>query len=530
MKRYSKPILLFFLITAGLLLRLKCYLENPSLWLDEAALVLTIIRRSFKDIFLGYDYNPTSPTAPIGFLMLEKGAIQLLGNNELVLRAFPFLCSAAAVCSFFMLAKRYTSASGAVLALALFALAGPLIRYAGEVKPYSCDVFVAVVLLLLAYYMSKTKMSPSRIIFFGFAGAAALWFSYAALFVLGGALGTLMIFDLRRRKYARCASFGLVAYLWVLSFLGLYFVEWNQLGQNKSLYEMWAGAFLPWTAGAGGVLIWLKNSFSSLFSSTMGFSWPYLAAGLFLLGSASLFSKDKEKCFLLISPLLAVVLAAAVHKYPFSGRFLLFLVPSLAILIAEGMAFVGGKLPMSSVALRFVLMGCVFFFPLKDAADIFIRSHPREEMRPVMRHFKEHYQPHDAVYLNNSAQYAYGYYRGYYGLDIQTFFEGIIVEYAAGVPVPPAFDLERHVAFGRYLYNREGYAVEFRWGDTIKDFLQENAWNEMRYNKRTWLIFSHFPEGYEGAVLDYFNKEGKMLDDFHAPGASIYLYDLSRNI
>ena len=92
MKRYSKPILLFFLITAGLLLRLKCYLENPSLWLDEAALVLTIIRRSFKDIFLGYDYNPTSPTAPIGFLMLEKGAIQLLGNNELVLRAFPFLC------------------------------------------------------------------------------------------------------------------------------------------------------------------------------------------------------------------------------------------------------------------------------------------------------------------------------------------------------------------------------------------------------------------------------------------------------
>ena len=167
MKRYSKPILLFFLITAGLLLRLKCYLENPSLWLDEAALVLTIIRRSFKDIFLGYDYNPTSPTAPIGFLMLEKGAIQLLGNNELVLRAFPFLCSAAAVCSFFMLAKRYTSASGAVLALALFALAGPLIRYAGEVKPYSCDVFVAVVLLLLAYYMSKTKMSPSRIIFFG---------------------------------------------------------------------------------------------------------------------------------------------------------------------------------------------------------------------------------------------------------------------------------------------------------------------------------------------------------------------------
>jgi 4-amino-4-deoxy-L-arabinose transferase-like glycosyltransferase len=274
--------LVYFLIAAGLVLRLKYYLDNPSPWLDEAALVLTIIRRSFSDIFSGNNYCPHLPTAPAGFLMLEKGAMQIFGTHELVLRAFPFLCSVVSLFLFFVLAKKSAGDSVAPWALALFALAGPLARYAGEVKPYSCDVLIAVILCLLADYMSKKEMRPWRVICLGFAGGAALWFSYTSIFVLGGILLTLLISGLMQKRYSRCVSFGLAACFWALSFLALYVFEMKQISQNKIYYAIWAKAFLPWTAGLGGILLWLKNSFLSLFGDTMGFAWTYLAAGLFL--------------------------------------------------------------------------------------------------------------------------------------------------------------------------------------------------------------------------------------------------------
>ena len=85
----------FGLMAVGILLRLRLYLEDRSLLLDEAALALEIIRRTFTEIIYGLSYNPSSPTAPAGFLLLEKGAIQIIADNEHVLRLFPFLFSIA---------------------------------------------------------------------------------------------------------------------------------------------------------------------------------------------------------------------------------------------------------------------------------------------------------------------------------------------------------------------------------------------------------------------------------------------------
>jgi hypothetical protein len=146
-----------------------------------------------------------------------------------------------------------------------------------------------------------------------------------------------------------------------------------------------------------------------------------------------------------------------------------------------------------------------------------------------MQYLKKHSQPHDVLYLNNSAHPAYGYYGGYYGLNIQTPLTGLIVEYINYIP--PVFDFSRDVVFRRYLYNREGYAIDVLQDGLTQNSLQERpGWEEMRYNKRTWLIFSHFPAMYQEKVLDYFNKEGHKWDEFHAPGASIYLYDLSKTM
>src|SRR4051794_34950265 len=71
--------ILFIAIIAGIGLRLWQYLAHASLWLDEAALARNIIDRSSLGLITPLDYGQTAPPA---FLLVEKAAVAVLGNNE----------------------------------------------------------------------------------------------------------------------------------------------------------------------------------------------------------------------------------------------------------------------------------------------------------------------------------------------------------------------------------------------------------------------------------------------------------------
>jgi len=130
------------IICFGIVLRLRQYLFNRSLWLDEALLTLNIISRSFLELLQPLDYRQG---APIGFLFLEKLAVQLFGNSEYVLRLFPFLCGIISLFLFYKVATHYINIKAVLIALGLFAISGWLVYYSSEVKQYSSDV--AIVLL-----------------------------------------------------------------------------------------------------------------------------------------------------------------------------------------------------------------------------------------------------------------------------------------------------------------------------------------------------------------------------------------------
>ena len=61
---------------------------------DEAMIALNIERRSYAELFGTLDFNQA---APLGFLWLEKAAVQLLGPSELALRLWPLLAGIAAL-------------------------------------------------------------------------------------------------------------------------------------------------------------------------------------------------------------------------------------------------------------------------------------------------------------------------------------------------------------------------------------------------------------------------------------------------
>jgi len=82
----SNPTIVWGFIVFGILVRLRQYLFDRSLWLDESFLALNIIHRSAAGLLKPLDYNQA---APLGFLLLQKAAARYLGSGELVLRLRP---------------------------------------------------------------------------------------------------------------------------------------------------------------------------------------------------------------------------------------------------------------------------------------------------------------------------------------------------------------------------------------------------------------------------------------------------------
>ena len=141
----SSPI---FLIGLGVLLRTAQYAGNLSFWVDESALALNIIRKSYGELLNPLDYHQA---APVGFLLLEKYVSLHLGIGEYSLRLVPFLSGIASLPVFHALARKSLPKAAIPWALFLFAIAGPLVYYSAEMKQYSSDVLVTMVIFLAGF-------------------------------------------------------------------------------------------------------------------------------------------------------------------------------------------------------------------------------------------------------------------------------------------------------------------------------------------------------------------------------------------
>ena len=146
---YGSKIWWWGLICLGVVVRIFQYLFNRSLWLDEAGLAVNIVNRSFLELFRPLDCQQA---APIGFLLVEKCLVQLFGNNEYVLRLFPFICGVASLFLFYKLTRDYIQTRTVLLPVGLLAISALQVRYSSEVKQYSTDMAVALLLYNITFW------------------------------------------------------------------------------------------------------------------------------------------------------------------------------------------------------------------------------------------------------------------------------------------------------------------------------------------------------------------------------------------
>ena len=507
------------IIVFGVTLRMAQYLFNASLYVDEGSLALNIINRSFAGLLQPLDFEQA---APIGFLFMERLAFLAFGDSEYALRLFPFLCSLASLYLFYEVTRRCLSRWAVAVALLMFAASSYLIYYSAQIKQYSSDVAITLIIILAGLEIGVKELTNRRMVMFATVGALLVWFSHSSVFVLAGVGIALSLAAMREKNWQRFWKLAGVYAVWILSFAAMYAVSLRNLSGNQTLEKSWAkkGAFMPLLPHSLSDLEWFPVAFVKMFSNPFGIPFPAVAAIVFIIGCVAFLSKNRTQLFIFIAPLLFTALASGLRKYPFGRRLLLFLMPAALIVIAAGIEYIARKRLPYSVIAGCAIAALLLIQPVGGATSNML--HPRDEVKPVMAYVRDHFQPGDVVYIYHHLRQPFQYYAKRYHFN-----EG---DYALGIDA------------------RDESKKRSDWQAYEKDL------DQLRGRTRVWLMFSHVRRiqnvREDEFMLQYLNGIGAKLEEFtpaSAPpsseadesdqadleenvpaAASVYLYDLSK--
>jgi hypothetical protein len=395
--------------SVGVALRLRELLSRRSLWLDEAMLANNIVRRDWWALAEPLDDNQG---APVGFLWAQRSMIELFGNNEYALRAVPFVAGVAVLGLTYLLARRLLPAWASAVAVLLVALCPPLVRYSTEVKQYSLDVAVALLvswLALRALDEAGAGGGSRRLAAWAAAATAAVWLSHYALFVVAGTGAVLLAASGGRRRIQAAAAAGLAA----ASFGAVYLLSLRDLRGNDVLVDYWAAGFPPDGASPAGAASWLAGRLGGLYQATAGFRPAVVAGGLSVAGVAVLARRGARRDLaVLLAPVAVLVVAAVVHVFPMTGRLVLAVVP---VLVIATVAATTSRLRPAAVAGAVAVVVLVGGWA-GPAADVARSPTTIAEIRPVLEVVAERARPGDHLYVHDVTEPPARYYGALLGL------------------------------------------------------------------------------------------------------------------
>jgi len=413
---YASNKLPWIIIGVGIALRLIRYLHNPSLWFDESTIAVDIISRPISDLInpsLDYDL-----AYPLAFMLLIKLSTQVLGTSEYVIRLIPFIASISALFLFYKVVKSYLNPNAVLIALGLFAVLDSLVYQSSNLKPYSSDVLFTLLIFALTIYVQSMKLNMPRTILFGISGALVIWFSNPSVLVLAGVGVSLGVFSLINKDWKGIGKLSISYSMWTLSFIANYFLYIRNLKANFSVSLDWMlalqNAYMPFPPTSAAEIKWFTELFFDIFSNPLAMTVTGISAFAFLAGCISMYTKKRRTFFILISPVLVTFLAAALHEYPFKGRFIFFLLPLLLLIIAEGAEYLRSMIHQHSRLIGIIFIALLFFHPLSLSAYRVIKPFYHEDSRPVLKYVKDNWQKGDIIYVHYYAQYPFDYYSSYY--------------------------------------------------------------------------------------------------------------------
>jgi hypothetical protein len=329
----TQDALTWLLVALGLALRTFNYLRNPSVWHDEAALVLNVLGKGFADLLGPLFYAEAAP--PL-FLWAERAAVLLLGDSTYALRLVPFLGSCVALVLFVPVARLLLRPAAVPWAVLLFAFNDHLLWHTSEAKPYSLDVLVATALLAL-WCRAHSWSLERQLLLYAALAPAVVFLSYPGCFLLGGLLLTL----LPALQRARTRSGAWLAYAALVLSVGtaflLLYLGPARAQRNAGMESCWVHAFPPWGGAWWAVPVWVVKSTLDALCYCCAPAGNALAP-IPLIGAVGLWRRgDRATLVLLLAPAGLALVAAFLGGYPYAGaRVLVYLTPAIVLLVAAG--------------------------------------------------------------------------------------------------------------------------------------------------------------------------------------------------
>jgi hypothetical protein len=390
-----------FFALLGVALRVLQFARNPSVWLDEAALVVNVVELGFRQLLGGLLFSEAAP--PL-FLWIEKALSLVAGDSTYVLRFPALLAGCITVGLMVPLARGVLAPSRVPVAVMLVACSDRLIWHAAEAKPYAIDACCAA---LLAAIFVRTRCWPlcRQLLVYGALAPPIIWLVYPGGFLFGGVLVATWVGLWRAQDATTRAAYAVLATAVGLAFL-LLIVGPAGAQRTAALDSVWLDAFpdyhrvwtIPWWT--------VRQSFSIAdycFRPTGGVL--LLPA---LVGAYSLWSRGQRQLVLLLAtPLVLAWIAAMLLRYPYAGaRVLVFAAPALALLSAQGIGVIleaarGRLAPVAVAAVALVVsmpVGLVLFHA--------VRARPRPDAAAASAYVMEARLPSQPV-VANTWEYRY---------------------------------------------------------------------------------------------------------------------------
>jgi hypothetical protein len=333
---------IWFFIALGAAARLLRYGLRFPFWGDESLISVNFLNRGYLDLLQPLDAHQV---APLLFLWIEATAVRLFAFSEYSLRAWSCVGALASLLLFPYFARQLLRGTALVLAIAVFAVSYPCIRYAAEVKPYGGDVLMALVLMTLTVRWWRQPEQTRWL--WGLVGVTplAIGVSYPAVFVAGGV--SLVVAGVLWQTSVRRGWLPWVVYnLVLLASFGLFFVlvaGRQMTAESTVMTDFWRDAFPPLDSPIA-LASWLFTTHTSdMLAHPVGgeHCGSILTAVLCIVGLAVLCRRRQYRVLALcLLPAALNFVAAAMHRYPYGGhvRMAMHLAPAICLLTGLGAA------------------------------------------------------------------------------------------------------------------------------------------------------------------------------------------------
>ncbi len=408
-RRLASPVGLAYLALAliwvvAVVFRLSD-LAARDLWTDEAWVALAALK-STPGAALAAGHS-----TPPFYILTVWAAARLLGSQEWALRSLSFAFGLGTLLIFWLLVRRLTTRPVALLALALVAFSPVMVYYSKELKQYSGDACLAV---LVVYLAERLRNSGGRRgwLGLGMTGLVGLGFSPPLVFVLP-AVGLMLWLSLPAAR----GRLALLGGLWILAFAAYYFL-FIRHDLDPELVAYWDRDY-PDFSGFWPFGRWLGSALYRYFWYFCGEWGPYWGPPLFLAGAYTLWRAGERRVLGYFGlPILLAFGAAALHRYPFMGnyggnRLMLFTAPLLYLLVAAGASLLlswmwRGRLKWLAAALTGIIL--LSLHPWDNLKENLHPEMNREEISPLVARLERERRPRDWVYVYYFAKWPFAYY------------------------------------------------------------------------------------------------------------------------